>query len=497
MKGEENQLGNDHLFEMYDYLGADYPAFRIGREQTVFSKRVVDCYADGKPNEIDAVAILEYLVWGWILADRTMVKDVRRTPWLSRPYKDGWQRGNIQYDLICPEQDIVEEFVKLTLNELRTFLRGKQTVGILLSGGMDSRVCAALLGRLIEMGEFSGQQVVGVTWGKEGCRDVEYARRICQVYGWESVILPINAEVLYENIQHAVNCGGLVSPVHMHNMGGARELPLDGIIAATYGDSIGRGQYSGKHVSAVRDHLDYKVYNKCNFIYNDIYTLIADVAKNDVKDYFHRQHGWANSLELDYQAFYLRNKLQVCLNYVGEKIPLHQLFTSPSVYSFVLSLNYSQRSDSLYKDLLTSVNPELLEIPWSKTGMLYGVNTGKPDDYTKEFHEYHEWIRKDLRDEIRQLVLSDEICRLGIFDMAALETIFNIYPRFSGNHLVSYDEVFIWFASLALLSQQFDIVSNSDLPIVNGGSSNHGFSLGAFGSFSAQEGMKKIRKVLK
>ncbi|MCU6708775.1 asparagine synthase-related protein [Paenibacillus sp. J5C_2022] len=446
------------MFERYDFLGANYPSYRRSEGGMTLHNKIVNSYNDNYNNEIDAVSIMEYINYGWVLGDRTMIKGVYRVPWLSKPSEiRGWHHASINKTIIDDNEDPTNRIIEKTLNELRDFTAHKKIIGILLSGGMDSRVCAAMLNKLVKIGDYCGS-IVGITWGVDGCRDVEYSKRICKTYGWENLRLPINAELLFKNIQYSVDTGAMVSPIHFHNMDGVRKLEgIDGIIAASYGDSMGRAEYSGKHVSKLKDLSQISQHNHYNIMNDNVFQQTKAFAKEDIREYFYRKERWEDYIELDYQAFYMRNKLQVCLNYIEDKIPLHQLFTSPDVYSYVLSLNHQLRGDKLYENILKRIAPELLLIPWSRTGITYGTKNKNPDQLAKNFHEYHLWIRKDLREEIEKLVFSNEVDKLKVFNMEKLKILFNVYPRYSGNYVVPLDEIFIWIASISKLSKQYNV----------------------------------------
>src|SRR5699024_4984617 len=80
-------------------------------------------------------------------------------------------------------------------------------------------------------------------------RDVVYAKRISELYEWEYIQFDLNAERLLENFYTNLDIGCEMSPVHLHAM---KEVAIDNhsdvILAGTYGDSIGRGRFSGKKI---------------------------------------------------------------------------------------------------------------------------------------------------------------------------------------------------------------------------------------------------------
>lgn len=443
----------------WNHLVTQYQYFNIN-DSTKLYNSFKEVISDTETNKLDPTAALEYMKWGYVLSDRTMIKDIKRTPWLSRPNGERWDHSFIMKyntNYMSDKSELVNKFISLLLNEISEFLVEKSSVGILLSGGMDSRICAMLVNELIKKGDFNGS-VVGITWGDESSRDVRYSREICKLFNWESVVLPIDENVLWENVDIAAEYGAMASPVHLHNIIAVSKLEgLDGILAASYGDSIGRAEYSGKHISNLQPMSEKKLYNKELLLNKEIVKSSKSDAYNDIADYFYNKDEWNGRTEFDYQAFYMRNKLQWCMDIINERIPLHQLFTSPEVYQFIFSLKWELRNNWIYEKMLKLMEPRLLEIPWARTGTIYGSSSSIPlDSYKKNFHEYHRWIRNDLRKPIKDLILSKEIQNTGIFDMDAIETIYSIYPKRSKEGLNIYDEWFIWIASISKMIKAYD-----------------------------------------
>lgn len=443
----------------WNYLVTQYKYYNLNN-LTKFYDSFNEVISEAEKCTLDPTATLEYMKWGYILSDRTMIKNIRRTPWLSKPGVEQWEHSLInEYNInnISDESTLIDKFVVLLLDEISKFLVNKDSIGILLSGGMDSRICAMLINELINRGDFKGS-VVGITWGDENSRDVQYSRQICKLFNWESVVLPIDESILLKNIDVAAKYGAMASPIHLHNMVGVSKLEgLDGILAASYGDSIGRAEYSGMHISNLKPMAEKKLYNKELLLNKEIVKTSKSEAYNDIADYYYNKDEWNGRTEFDYQAFYMRNKLQWCMDIINEKIPLHQLFTSPEVYQFIFSLKWELRNNRIYEKILKLMEPRLLEIPWARTGAIYGSSRTKPlDSYKKNFHEYHRWIRNDLRKPIKDLILSKEIENTGIFDMDAIETIYSIYPKRSKEGLNIYDEWFIWIASISKMIKTYD-----------------------------------------
>src|SRR5690606_40411595 len=97
----------------------------------------------------------------------------------------------------------------------------RKSIGVLLSGGMDSRIVAGLLQEIKNEAGNPGFDVVAITWGLPSSRDVVYATRIAKLYNWEWKHYPVGLEQLEENIQVCAENGCEYSPIHLHEIGRA------------------------------------------------------------------------------------------------------------------------------------------------------------------------------------------------------------------------------------------------------------------------------------
>src|SRR5699024_9488849 len=101
---------------------------------------------------LDTIAIAEMVGRSYLLENRTLVKEVKRLSWMT-----SFDRNN-EYDLmnqlpihnnkIIGLNDIAMEFKHQLKKELSEYIDGKKNIGVLLSGGYDSRILAGLLREL-------------------------------------------------------------------------------------------------------------------------------------------------------------------------------------------------------------------------------------------------------------------------------------------------------------------------------------------------------------
>ena len=242
------------MFENYNRLGFLSPYYILSSDRLVLKSEFANIIQFFKrPRFLDSTAVIEMISRYHCFADRTLIQGLYRVPWMAKPdiTSTGWSFASLppHDDRVMSEEEVAKIlFDKLQL-EILTYCEGHSTVGLLLSGGMDSRIVAGVLDYLLRTRQIS-VNIVATTWGMEDTRDVVYARQIAQRLGWDWVHYPISAEVLLNNIEETAKRGCEYSPVHLHATPQVRDMEgVDCILAASYGDSVGRAEYSGRHIT--------------------------------------------------------------------------------------------------------------------------------------------------------------------------------------------------------------------------------------------------------
>ncbi|MFW6116423.1 MAG: asparagine synthetase B family protein [bacterium] len=176
-------VANDR-FGLYPLYYAHYDG------KLVFAPEMKGILCDsGFHKELDMTALAEYMRFQFLLGDKTFFEGLKLLPNASllrhsaqtnrmtlQPY---WDFSEIRErpDTLTFE-DAVEETSRLLRGAVNRSTAGDYRLGVYLSGGMDSRV---VLG-LIDKSEFP---ITTVTYGQQDCRDVVYAREIAAKVGTE------------------------------------------------------------------------------------------------------------------------------------------------------------------------------------------------------------------------------------------------------------------------------------------------------------------------
>lgn len=455
------------MFKYSDHLGFFNPYF-IKKEGLIHTEDKFNeiIKAHKRPKVIDVLAISEILNTNYIFGDRTIIQGINKSPWMAAPndnYTD-WTYHHVpsHHERGFDENEIAEELFKRLLDEILSYTEGKNKIGILLSGGMDSRIVAGLLDYLIQNGKLPKQvEITALTWGNSDSRDVIYARKIAELLNWEWKHYVVSAEDLRNNIDEVAKNGCEFSPLHLHALPQMRvDNELDCVLAGSYGDSVGRAEYSSVKVRNLKSVAH-------NF--RNVGSLLKHTAFNQTKrgylsdlDKYHQlfpQKMKYQQYEQDYQLHYMRRMLNPCMKFIGNHNPLFQAFTAPEVFGYMWSLKPELRNDSIYSRILKKINPDLAQIPWARTGLPYGAQEGKTDSYSKVHHSYKKLIDVDLYEEIKNLVLSDEIKSIEIFNIESLKYSLKLIKEVTHTKHW-YEEKLIWIASLAKAVSYYNIKSS-------------------------------------
>jgi predicted subunit of tRNA(5-methylaminomethyl-2-thiouridylate) methyltransferase len=450
------------MFDYYNSLGARSYYQNEGSLSCFLT--LDNCLTNSKivNNEVDPVAVLSILMKNYSIGTRTLIAGVERTPWMSRPDgSGGWIGADLpehQNIKVGPE-DAAKKLHQHLRDEALAFIEGKKTIGILLSGGMDSRIVAGVVRQLQEQGDFLGD-VVALTWGLADSRDVIYAQKIANAFDWEFKHFPLSAEVLARNIELGAERGVEYSPVHLHAMEAISKTEgLDGVLAGSYGDSIGRGEYSGRSANKLPGILD-KHLNHFSFLLRGVERQALPEIKSDLLLSRQRFSGRneASYRELEMQMHYMRRQLNACMEVIDDSVPLYQMFGSPGAFGFMWSLSPECRSDDVYEYLLFRLPRVLQEIPWARTGKKYNQNDLPTEDvFSSLNNRYGEWLRNDLRKQVLDLIGGGALQRLGIFNEKSLDMWSKHWPTTGGPKADRLDEKMAWLASLAIFVEKYNV----------------------------------------
>lgn len=461
----QNILSNSYWLESTNKLGGVYPYYNLEEPDSFtldFSEILSSRKASNLAIELDETALVTKMCIPFLIGDRTLIQGVSKTPWVSN-YKG---KGRWVPHYLPPHGNLIPEKNAFTIKlkeallaEARDYIEGKKNIGILLSGGMDSRILAGVI-RELQLTDRPEINVVCLTWGASDSRDVVYAQRIAQQFGWEIVHYPLSPETLLRNIKFSGMHGAEFSAFHLHAMEDVANTPnLDAILAGSYGDSVGRAEFSGNHLTQLRPIIP-KILDRYGVLNSSSLNLAKKGLKRDVIDSSHLLQSTSSlrQREIEQEMHYMRRMLQACMQTIAIKTPLYQLFTHPDVFGLMWSLDPKYRNNDWYSLLLQQLPGDLLNIPWARNGKLYHQQD-KPalDNLSKSYHQYGKWFRNELKEDVLNRLNGDIIRNLSIFNEKGLDRLINNWERSTTIGINSFDESIAWLCSLHDMLEMYDI----------------------------------------
>ena len=411
-----------------------------------------------KKRFIDPVAVASFLQFNYIHGNRTLVKGINKIPWRASLLSDGTiireppiPHGNQN---VSPSK-IASNLKELLLNELSNYIRGHPNVYLLLSGGYDSRVTAGLL-KILQKSSPSFN-VISVTWGIENSRDVNYAKQISKIYDWECIHIPLNEKTLYNAIFESVQyCGSEVAGVNLHGENFFKNLSNDDVVlASSFGDSIGRGEFSGNNLNKIK-LKKFKNYRGC--IQYDLYKNCIPHLKTDRETAFEmsEDESYPALCELDLQENYMRRMIVHAMGYIRQWTNLEQMFTSDEVVSYIWSLNPGCRNNLVYAELFKQIDMRLYSMPWARTGISFDGNVDDNFKLTKNHNQYNKWLKENHSDLLYGLIFVGSLAELNILDMKNVKRTWN---KWQINKMDDH-QLILKIAQIEILRDKYGLLGN-------------------------------------
>ena len=157
------------------------------------------------PRDVDRAAIAQFLTFDHLLDDRTLLHAARLLPQATLliaeegdiRFRRYWTLRYPEQIELLPESHYIETFTDLFRQAVKRQANGSP-LGVLLSGGLDSRMILA------ELAQVTPQTLHTFTWGIPGCDDGRYARDIAKQIGAQHHFFPLRPDFLLDMAENAV-----------------------------------------------------------------------------------------------------------------------------------------------------------------------------------------------------------------------------------------------------------------------------------------------------
>lgn len=413
---------------------------------------------------IDPVSVTSVISYGWVPGERTLVSEITRRPWLSHIGGDGLPVLELipAHGRVWESQsNIAKRFVELLSDEAMHVCKDKTEIYLLLTGGLDSRIIAGVLSKLYKEGKLSAKPIA-LTWGASNSRDSVYAKRIADLLGfeWQNIIL--SHEHVLRNIEvTASELACMHTPECLHASQWLECLPEDSlVIAGSYGDSVGRAEFGGKHLLEINH---FKPHNLYGLLKPEIFAYTSEQLMRESKALHSRSQGEPGYVlcEHEMQGFRMRGGLAHAMSLINKYCSVYQMFTSPEVYGYIWSIHPSLRTDRIYAEALENLNPDLARIPWARTNKALSGKTVKPDKKaTKQYHDYTKWSCDILFAELSNYINPEWFDSTGMFQSTKIEEI-SILVKNSQQRVGRLNEVWLWLASFRQFVENIESTGKS------------------------------------
>lgn len=414
---------------------------------------------------IDPAAVADYLAFGFPFGSKTLAKDVGLLPPGSMLVYN-WASGDVAvhtYDRIADafqpwegtHASFLEELDSVFTNAVTRGLSGQHAFGMALSGGMDSRaILSAVNGQ--------SSALTTYTLGVDGCADQVIADRLASIAGTQHRFFELDERYLRDFLPNMARMVSLTDGMYLSH--GLTEILALNFLSTLNVDVLLRGHggelakaslawpfHTDARVHAMIDRTTFAPFlqKRVNYIsggvewaelFTDdwhrtvqgvpcasIETSIAgvDLCPADLCSYIylqeHHRRFTVASLELFRQAVDIR------LPFVDRDF-LRVLFRAPAAWRDGLGI---------HRALTSSHAPRLLHVRNSNTGAagdagplmetaLDKVNTLLKRLNVRGYRHYHNfdgWMRQQLLDSVRDVLLSRHAIERGIFKEATLRRI--------------------------------------------------------------------------
>jgi asparagine synthase (glutamine-hydrolysing) len=432
-----------------------------------FASRLGALMADPTlPKELDFTSLGQFLTLDHVLGTSTYLNNVSLLPPASilTIRRDGivstqtyWGTEFLELLPKKNENDYLEE-LDFLLRQAVSRQKPDQPSGILLSGGLDSRVILAYLQNVT-----GGFPIYAFTMGSQECDDVRYARALARHCGIEHYFYPLEPKYLIEKARTGVQItDGMNNVVHMHALAhlDAQAQKAKIIYKGFLGDAL-MGYFSS------RDFLANYAPEDLFQIFLERYPILFDFSEHQnlfSKEFLAQQNlsisdsirnfilddclSCGSAADFFFKFDLQQRQRRLTLNglrLVRSQAVVRGPFYDNDLLDFMLRLPQGYRLDRyLLKKVFVRKFPELAKIPTTENNLPMiecrqklwleferqirwrlrsaGLNWVSPP--TKiPYASYNQWFRGILGQWAADILLSDRFTQRGYFNQAYVQKI--------------------------------------------------------------------------
>jgi asparagine synthase (glutamine-hydrolysing) len=424
------------------------------------------------PRQINLAAMADFLCRSIPQGNETMFDGIEELPSASVVIcHQGQVRCQQYWDLSLQEEetgisagDYLDGLVPLLRQVAERWQAGDLRVGLLLSGGLDSRIALSVLRK---------DAVTAFTFGTPGCPDVRYARQVAKVGNVSHLALEIKPDYLEDFAWTGIRrTEDLLRCDRFHSIGVYDEIAshVDALITGSTADWI-----LGRFVNDPRDpfwsdgfSVDRYYDSRCLMTDEELERLVKPV-------YFRQMKGLARSrLHRDFEKcssrhttnkvdyWYIRQSHRRLWNRLASLFPdnlvFRPLFFDNDLVDFAQTIPPSLRwgDNSVYRQIIFRTAPELAQVPSTTTaGLPLNANHRQmaqcdarrkrlerwrnqvnkfslglvPPMKTGFYADYDRWLRRELRDWAESILLDPRTLSREYWNPSAIVQLMEEHAR--------------------------------------------------------------------
>jgi asparagine synthase (glutamine-hydrolysing) len=444
------------LLLVSDVLGS-YPLYyAYAQERVVFGAGArAAALAPGLPRAVDIAAVAELVAFEHVYDNKTLFAGVSVVPpGTILRYSEG-NMALIQYDdyqhpeyyEMHEESYYIEQWTEYMRQAVNRQARAPLPLGVLLTGGLDSR---AILGMLSE----SGYPIKTLTFGVSDCDDENSASAMARALHLPHKFFTLEPDYLaHLGAKAARITDGLKSSVHCNMIGPLSQIVQEAnvLYKGFLGGTIHGYIVSNDRLAPMRDEVWFEhVFDERNRIFKErdmanmysdnVYGQVRDIPRQSLRKAHARSHStwWVDrdsyidlyeeDVRFTIQGVQLARSLALVRTPLMDKDLLRFTMSVPPGYR--VNKNY-------YRRAVTSAFPELAKVPYSGTRRpldehsfrelrmrvdeqtrwwlrqrgLHFVKMAQPHPYA----DYANWMRRQLRPWLEKTLLSPQALNRGYF----------------------------------------------------------------------------------
>jgi len=417
--------------------------------------------------KINYVALAEYMRFQFLLGDKTFFEDIELFPNATvLTYNVPRDKLSIssywdftKFPSLPPNisfEDSVEEASFLLDSGIKKLTSGNQKIGAYLSGGLDSRVIIGMMSQHLN-------PITTISYGIRDCRDVIYSRKVSDELNTNHYYYELSDGkwvIDYVDL-HLDLTEGFHSWIHSQGISildqvrGLVDVNLTGLHGAeiNWDDEI---LYSAKDDIAFFSRLFYLLNQQTTwksldsteekFLYspelsNQMQNLAHESLISELEKYKH----WSNELKAGYFSFSVDRRLYQYYTvfhraFIEQRYPFYDYRYFEFIHSIPPSYLFDRK---LRRAVIRKLNPNLARIPYDKDNLpitqgfsRYGsklIEKSKTNinryvgkifpEFTTLNADYETWLRNDLIQWGKDIILGEESLNRGIFNPDFLKSI--------------------------------------------------------------------------